>query len=208
MGELAALATAFFWTLTSVFFTIGGREVGSVMVNRLRLLLAVLFLAVTHLAVQGTLWPVAAGPERWFWLGLSGIIGLAVGDAFLFQGYVMVGPRLSMLMMALVPVISTLLAWVFLAETLSLLEIGAVALTVGGIVWVVLERRNGATPAEGRHYTLGILAGFGGAVGQAVGLIAAKQGLAGDFPVLSGVLIRMIVAMATVWALAALRGRV
>lgn len=208
MGELAALATAVLWTLTSIFFTIGGREVGSVVVNRARLVLAVIFLMLTHLILQGTLFPLFVEPERWFWLGLSGIVGLVVGDAFLFQAFVLVGPRLSMLMMSLVPVISALIAWVFLGERLSWLEIGAVSLTVGGIAWVVLERDDNPVEADRRQYMLGILAGLAGAVGQALGLVAAKKGLAGDFSVLSGVLLRMAVAAVVMWALAAVQGQI
>jgi len=207
MGEIAALATALAWTFTSIFFTIGGREVGSTVVNRSRLVLAVIFLSLTHLFMLGTLFPFSAEPERWFWLGLSGIVGLVIGDAFLFQAFVMVGPRISMLLMALVPVISTFLAWVFLGETLSLLELFAVALTVGGIAWVVLERPDGNVHPNRRHYLLGILSGLGGALGQAVGLITAKQGLMGNFPVLSGVLMRMLVAMVVIWLFTVLRGK-
>jgi drug/metabolite transporter (DMT)-like permease len=208
MGEIAALATALCWMFTSIFFTIGGREVGSVVVNRIRLVMAVFFLTATHLVLEGTLLPLSVEPERWLWLGLSGIIGLVVGDAFLFQAFVLVGARLSMLIMSLVPVLSTLLAWLFLGERLNLTEIGAVGLTVGGIAWVVLERRNENTQADMRQYTLGILFGLGGAIGQAIGLITAKKGLEGDFSTLSGVLIRILVAMVVIWAIAAIQGRV
>ena len=209
MGELAALATSLMWMFTSIFFTIGGREVGSTIVNRSRLLLAVVFLSLTHLLTLGTIFPVGVEPERYFWLGLSGIIGLVIGDAFLFQAFVMVGPRISMLLMALVPVISTFLAWVFLGETLGLWQLVAIGITVSGIAWVVLESPRQDDPhtiTDPRHRLLGILAGLGGAFGQSFGLIAAKQGLAGDFPVLSGVLIRMVVAVIVIWAVTALRG--
>ena len=114
VGEIAALATAFCWSLTSTFFSIAGRAVGSVVVNRARLVLAVFFLALTHLLIQGELLPVHAEPSRWWWLGCSGIIGLALGDSCLFQALVLVGPHLSMLLMSLVPVVSTLVAWAYL----------------------------------------------------------------------------------------------
>lgn len=206
MGELAALATSLMWTFTSIFFTIGGREVGSIIVNRTRLLLAVVFLSLTHLFVLGSFFPTGVAPERYFWLGASGVIGLVIGDAFLFQAFVMVGPRISMLLMALVPVISTFLAWIFLGEALGVWQLVAIAVTVAGIAWVVLESPKAGVWANARRRVLGILAGLGGAVGQSFGLIAAKQGLASDFPVLSGVLIRMVIAAATIWLFTALRG--
>ena len=121
-GELAALTTALCWSFTSIFFTLSGRQVGSVVVNRVRLLVATIFLVLAHWLLAIPL-PLRADPERWLWLGLSGVIGLVLGDAFLFQSYVWVGPRLGMLMMSSVPVISTLLAWIFLAETLVVSQV-------------------------------------------------------------------------------------
>ena len=99
-----------------IFFTIGGTRVGSAVVNRIRLVLAVVFLSVTHFLLTGQWFPADVEPYRWGWLGLSGIIGLVIGDSMLFRAFVMIGPRLSMLLMSLVPIISAALAWVFLEE--------------------------------------------------------------------------------------------
>jgi drug/metabolite transporter (DMT)-like permease len=71
----------------------------------------------------------------------------------------------------------------------------------------VLEGQNHNSPQDRRKYLLGILCGIGGALGQAVGLILAKKGLAGDFPAISGVLIRMVVAMIIMWVLALVTGQ-
>ena len=97
MGELAALFTSVAWSFTSLQFTLAGRRVGSAVVNRTRLLIAFIFLSLTHLLLTGALWPQSAAPARWFWLGISGIIGLVLGDACLFQSYVLIGPRLSLI---------------------------------------------------------------------------------------------------------------
>lgn len=208
MGEIAAIITAICWALTSIFFTISGRQVGSVVVNRIRLLFAVAMLLVVHFFVLGELIPIQAGIDRWFWLGLSGIVGLVLGDAFLFQAYVMIGARISTLMMAIVPVISALMAWVFLNESLTWIEILGIALTVAGIIWVVLEsKNNGEAHADKRKYLIGLIFAFGGALGQATGLILAKKGLEGDFSSLSAVLLRMLIAMSTLWVVTILSGQ-
>ncbi len=47
-------------------------------------------------------------------LVVSGIIGLVIGDSFLFKSYQMIGARISMLLMAISPALSTLLAFIFL----------------------------------------------------------------------------------------------
>ncbi|MEI7989676.1 MAG: DMT family transporter [Chloroflexota bacterium] len=202
MGEIAALGTAIFWAFTSVFFTSAGKQVGSVIVNRVRLVLAVAILSLTHLALTGQLVPLGAEPYRWFWLGLSGIVGLALGDTFLFQCYVLIGNRLGTLLMASAPVISVIGAWIFLGEMLGVYDILGISVCLFGIAMVVLEKRNGNgnhTPHTRRQYTIGILFGFAAATCQAAGLILAKKGLDHDFPPLSATLMRMLVALTVIW---------
>ncbi len=200
IGEIAAVVTAFCWALSSIFFARAGDQVGSVIVNRMRLLFAVILLVAIHFILQGQLIPLNAGLDRWFWLGISGIVGLIIGDACLLQSYVLIGARIATLIMAIVPVISTLLAWIFLGEKLSVMEISGICLAVTGISIVILEKTEGThQPIQKRRYIIGVLCGFGGALGQAGGLVLAKRGLANDFPALSAVVIRMLVAMSAMW---------
>jgi drug/metabolite transporter (DMT)-like permease len=208
VGEIAALFTALCWSFTSVFFTIGGIRVGSIVVNRIRLLMAALFLSLTHLLTTGNLIPIDAGPERWFWLGISGLVGFVIGDAMLFEAFVVVGTRVSMLLMSLVPIMSALFAWIFLGEVLNLLEIAAIVLTVSGIIWVVADKHKDKTWVRGKRLLWGITLGVGGALGQTFGLILSKKGLEGGFSTLTGNLIRVLCAVAVIWLSTFLRGRV
>jgi len=201
IGGLAALGTSILWATGSTFFTFASRELGSVAVNRVRLLLATIFLAITHLAINGA--PVNVKPETWFWFVLSGVIGLALGDAFLFQAFVWIGPRLSMLLMSLAPVISVIFSWIFLAERLTLLQVLGIGVTVLGVSTVILDRGipNQAS-GQNRNYLKGLLFGLGGAVGQALGLITSKVGLNAGVSPLSGNLIRMFSAAVIMWIIA------
>jgi drug/metabolite transporter (DMT)-like permease len=201
-GELAALGTALCWSFTAIFFSHSGRLVGSAVVNRSRLLFAFGLLLITHFAVLGSLFPWDAEPFRWGWLALSSLLGLVIGDAALFQAYVLVGPRLSMLMMSLAPILSTVLAWLFLGEFVTSWEFAAILLTIGGIGWVVTEKQQ-RTIVEHKQYRRGLLFGLVGAVGQAANLVTAKFGLVGDFSTLSATLIRILVALVVTWAIAA-----
>lgn len=208
IGELAAVGTSLCFSFGSTFFTFSGRVLGSVIVNRGRLVLAVLLVMLMHLLFYGQLIPLDAGADRWIWLGLSGVVGLVLGDTFLLQAFVLIGPRLSMLMMALAPVLGAVLAWVFLGETLVLQEIIGIAVTLAGILVVISERRVDASaavdakPTDNRNYIIGLLCGLGGAAGQAGGLVLSKFGLGGEFPALSANLIRLIAAMVVVWIIA------
>lgn len=219
LGELAALGTALCWCFTSIFFTMSGRLVGSPIVNRTRLLFAVIAVSLLNWITQGELLPIHAELERWGWLGLSGLIGFVIGDALLFQAFVMIGARLSMLIMVLAPVFSVALGWGLLGEKLSAQELIGIALACGGVAWVVTDRVKGESPAANtqgvtiafqhhstRHYVVGVLCGVGGALGQAGGLICSKQGLEGDFPALSGNLIRLTISTLIIWGMATLSG--
>lgn len=198
LGELAAIITSITYALNSTLFTVSGRMVGSTVVNRVRLLAALIFLTMAHWIFLGSLWPTGVGWDRWFWLGLSGIVGLVLGDAFLFQAFIWVGPRLSMLMMSLAPIIAAAVAWIFLGEKLSLWQISGILITLIGIGWVVLEK-NKNKPLDKENYLKGILFGLGGAAGQGLGVVLAKLGLDGRFSPISANFIRMFSAMIVIW---------
>ncbi|WP_257306940.1 DMT family transporter [Geothrix campi] len=193
LGESAALLTSACWALNSVCFTVAGRRVGSASVNLTRLLMAWGVLLLLHLGLYGTLFPLQAGGARLGWLGVSGLIGFALGDAVLFESFLLIGPRLAMLLMTLSPIFSALLAWLFLGQNLSLPKILAMLVTLGGIAWVVWgDGEHEAHP----HLWRGVLLGAGGALGQSVGLVFSMKGLAGDFPPISANLIRVTAGLA------------
>lgn len=207
-GELAALGTSFFFSIGPTFFTLSSRVLGSAVVNRSRLLAATLILMSGHLIIYGGVLPWLATPEQWFWFSLSGIIGLSLGDAALFQAFVQIGPRLTMLVFSLSPVLAALLGWMWHGETLTTLQLLGMAVTLGGVLFVVSEAQDASKPKIERSYYLGgLFFALLGALGQAGGLVTAKAGLIGDFPVLSGQVIRMGVATLAIWLYTLLRGQ-
>lgn len=209
LGELAALTTAVMFSCSSIAQSIASQRVGSVVLNRMRLVLAVVWLLLAHVLFRLPL-PFQAEGQRWLWLSLSGVVGLVLGDAFLFQAYIWIGARMTMLMMALAPALAGLLSWLFLGEALSIQQITGILLTMGGIGWVIQDRtgRMSSTPQDHRHTVLGLLCGLGAAAGQAGGMVLAKPGAAGDFPALSATLIRMIAATTILWGYTLLRNQV
>lgn len=121
-GQIAALMTSLFFSFSSTFFTFATRKFGPMVVNRIRLVMAAVLLILIHWLLFGSSLPLNAGASRWFWLGISGIVGLVLGDVLLFQAYRYIGPRLAMLMLSLAPIIAALVAWMFLGEALRLLR--------------------------------------------------------------------------------------
>lgn len=207
LGETAGLLTSLFYALNSVFITRAGRQVGAVVSNRTRVVFALLYLAVLNLVLFHKPLPVGAAADRWLWLSLSGVIGLALGDAFLFQSYLSIGPRLGNLLLSLSPILAAVEAWLFLDERLGLAQIAGIALALGGILWVLLERseRNGLHPS---HYARGVLFGVISAVCQATGFVFSRQGLYGSFSPLQGNAIRMLAALAALTFIALVQRQV
>jgi drug/metabolite transporter (DMT)-like permease len=209
VGELAALATAVCWSFTSVFFSIGGRRVGSAVVNRTRLLFAIVFISVFHLFMEGVLFPFGTESWRWGILTLSSILGLGLGDGALFYAFVLIGPRLSMLVMTLVPVFSAFFAWLAFGESLRPIEFVGMAITIAAIGWVVSERRT-ADPSQEHNpnYLFGLGMAVIGALGQTANLVVTKYALIDGYSALSATLIRIFVALIALWLLAGWRGEV
>lgn len=205
MGEVAALLTAMCYATSSVFFTLAGKKYGPLVSNRLRLVIAILLLGITHWIIFGSPIPINAGLQRWLWLGASGIVGLAIGDLFLFQAYVIIGPRMGLLFLSLAPAIASVLAWLILGEKLSLGNIIGIIITLAGISWVVLESNGNHTGKEvgtmlqQKNYLKGVFSGLGAATGQALGVVLAKNGLSDNFSPISANVIRMTAAFLALW---------
>ena len=178
LGELAALGTALCWTASSLAFSAAGRRMGSLSLNLVRLVFAFVFLGLFNLARRGLLLPLDASASAWGWLFVSGLVGFVFGDMCLFRAFLLIGPRVAMLIMSLAPPIAAVLGWLLLGERLSTLGILGMVVTLVGVAVVVLERTAhsedaGAKGESGR----GILLAFGGALGQAVGLVLSKIGM-------------------------------
>ncbi len=189
-----------------MLFTKATRQVGSIIVNRIRVLLALVFLMLLNWTLYGYVLPINAGADRWLWFALSGAIGYALGDVFLFQSFLCIGAQRGMLMMSLAPLMSAGLAWIFFGEVLTGMQMLGVIVTLAGIAWVIL-RRNQSKPNQICSPVQGVLFGLGAATGQAVGYVLSKQGLTDNFSPIAGNSIRMLAAVIALWTLASIQGK-
>jgi drug/metabolite transporter (DMT)-like permease len=186
IGELAALLTAFSWTICALFFEKAGRRVGSLSVNIIRIFLGVIFLGITTLITRGMFFPMDATAHNWLWLGISGIIGFFIGDLFLFKSYTMIGSRTSQLVMSLAPMFTAIIGWLCLAELLSWKSILGIVVSVAGIMIAVAGKQLKLNISP-----KGFLFALGGAIGQAAGLVLSKKGM-GDYDAVASTQIRAI----------------
>ena len=190
IGEISALGVAICRTLSALFFEKAGSKIGSLAVNIIRLMSAIILLGIGAWVTRGFILPLDATPYQWFWLSLSGFIGFFLGDLCLFHSYSIIGSRMASLVMTLAPPITAVVGFLFLSERLTLPQTMGITVTVFGIAVAMLgkdkeNKLNFNVPLKG------FLFAFGGAIGQALGLVASKKGM-GDYDAISATQIRAI----------------
>jgi len=203
LGEIAGIGTAILWAANAIFFAEGAKRIDALSVSILRLILASVVLIGLHLTLGGRF---NFQLDAVLWLGASGIVALAVGDWFLFSALGRIGPRIVMLVMSASPVFAALIAWIFLKEGLGLMAIGGIALVVGGICLVVLNKK-GNEHLEKRNLLTGVIFSVLAAIGQGSGLVIAKHGMSLGVGEIDATMIRVLVATVVVALFTLIIGR-
>lgn len=183
IGHIASLIAALCWAICSLCFTSAGHRIGALAVGFIRMMLALLMFFMYGWITRGMPFPTDASTHAWFYLSLSGLIGFFLGDIFLFRSFVLIGPRLTLLVMSLWPAMTAVLGVAVLGEKLSYNEWCGIMLTLSGIIWVVLERRIVGSSVTYHTAPRGVLFAVLGALGQAVGFILSKIGMSTVDPV-------------------------
>ncbi len=169
-GELYALITALLWSISALMFASVARRLSSVQTNILRIVFAE-FYVIVFIILTGI--PLHISNDQLVFLLVSGVVGLALGDSFLFRAFKEIGAPASMLLMALAPAIGALIAAVTLGERLGLISLLGMVVTLGGVAIVVVGRGNDGKPGiimSPRGVVFGLLA----AAGQGGGMVLAK----------------------------------
>lgn len=199
-----ALCAALIWGFAVTFFGMAGRRSDAALINILRLPLGLLLLSAAWFATTGTPWPADVPAGAHLWLGLSGTVGLTLGDSFLFHSAATIGPRRAMAVLAATPVFATLSAWAMLGEALDARALLGIAVILAGILIATAFRDPGG--GEFRDLPPQVLRrGLAGAlvcaVCSGVGNTFAKTGMTrtgADLAPLAATLVRMAWATAAV----------
>ncbi len=184
IGEFAALLTTVFWTITALSFETASKRIGSLHLNLLRLAMAFVFLSLFSWFRRGEFFPLDAGMHQWTWLSISGLVGFVIGDFCLFQAFILIGARVSMLVMTLAPPIAALAGWYFLGDSLSSRGLLGMSITLLGIAMVIFVRMPSENKNKSKRQKLklaiplkGILFALIAAIGQGTGLVISKYGM-------------------------------
>ena len=167
----AFLATILF-SLSAVCGNRTARIIGGVEANFWRLALAALFLSVwAYTAGSGV-----GGNSLPMFL-ISGVIGIGIGDAGLFQAYPRLGSRLSVLLIqCLTAPLAMLMEWLWLGTTLQPGQIICVFVIVAGVAVALSPGEHLHLPR--RQLIVGIAFALLGALGNSLGAVTSRKGFA------------------------------
>ncbi len=181
-GIFFGLLTTLSWSFCIFPFTQAARRLGSNSLNHFRLLLALCFIGIISFFVDSTGFAAiftSQYSQAWLWLGLSGIVGLTIGDYFAFEAYSILGARLGSVLTTFAPAAALCLAWILLGETLSFIGIIGIFITIIGVNFISLgkKERDKIPSHQQSKITLGVIAGILSALCQGAGLVMAKKGM-------------------------------
>ena len=174
-GEFFALFTAISWTFSSLTFGKISKKYDTQVANFLRVTIGTIMVGFVCLFGSRHLFlPTDVTWENLKIISLSGFIGMFLGDLFLFKAYNMIGARVTMLIMALSPIIVSIIDFLFLGVTLFPIQIFAILITCLGIILVIFK-------TEDKKISLGfsvkgLFYAFLATLGQSLGVILTKLG--------------------------------
>jgi len=140
IGEIAALAAAFCWTLSPVLYKVALSDAKPIPANISRIVSTTIFLFAC-LGVSGRLWNLATlGTDSLLLASLSGIVGLFLGDTMYMTSLALIGVSRAVPISCAYPLFTTLFAVLFLGEQVtSFLLLGTVVIIVG--TWLVSQEK-------------------------------------------------------------------
>ncbi|MFA5356380.1 MAG: DMT family transporter [Candidatus Omnitrophota bacterium] len=171
LGSFAALISAFAWALGSILFRRLGDKVSPLGMNLGKLIIGILYLGAILLFTG--IKPM--GTRELIFLGASGLLGIALGDTLFFRALIYLGPRLTVLLGTTGPVVTILLAVIFLKERPSALAWTGIFLVLTGITSILWQHSpKGRTE---RNYLPGIKYLSLSIICTSIGIIFAKIGV-------------------------------
>jgi len=163
IGEITALAAAFCWTISPVLYKVALSDAKPISANISRSISTTIFL-LACLGVSGKLWNLATLPTDSLLLaGLSGIIGLCLGDTMYMLSLKLIGVSRTVPISSVYPLFTMLFAAIFLGERVTLfLLLGTVIIIVG--IWLVSQKRTGSSDETRGAFYKGVLIALASAV--------------------------------------------
>jgi drug/metabolite transporter (DMT)-like permease len=182
-SALLALGASLSWVFSQLYGHKPALYYGSLQFNRIRMIIASILL-MGMIWLTGNDWQIAS--DAWGWIIVSGIIGIGLGDYFLFIAMERLGPRRTGVLFAINAPVAAFLAWLLLSETLTF-----------NIIFANIHDWEVTKPP----LWIGVGAGLLAALGQAAGVLCLRPVMEQGADPLQASLIRVVAAGIFLWAL-------
>lgn len=177
MGIFFALLTVLCWSTATLSFTRASQIYEPAVVNKSRLALATVLLFVFVVIVNGTGFTDAISQltsRHWSYFGLSGLIGLAIGDYFVFRAFRDIGSTYTALISCASPLAAAVAAYFLSGQQINIIGWVGMMVTIGGIVLVILSQSKQA--GKMKIAKAGFMFALISAICQGVGLAVTQLG--------------------------------
>lgn len=183
IGISAALGSALAWAVGLILLKMIKQDVPALGLTLITgtigtVLLGMFMLLTGYTEIQW--WPFVV-------LGVSGVLGISLGDTFFFEALGGLSAHLVVLFGVLGQAFTVVLAVLFLGERISALQWLGIAMIIGGVTGAMYD----GAMERGRSTLRGIIFGNLSVVANSASVIVAKVGLAA-LPAVQGTFVRML----------------
>jgi drug/metabolite transporter (DMT)-like permease len=200
--QVAALLAASSWAVGGLVAAEPSRLLGGPRFVRLRMVYVTIALTLIGLVFGG--WSTIEASD-WLPLGISGFVGLALGDAALFEAFSRLGPRRTGMLFAANAPIAAVLSAIAYEEQFGWLGVVGTVLVVAGVSLAIAL---GTRPGQSHTWEdvrgplwVGVSFGLLGALGQAIAVLVADPVFDGTLDPWAGAAVRAIVGTLGLFAL-------
>ncbi len=170
IGIIAALGSAASWAFATVVFDRLGKLIPAAGMTFFKGLFSLVLMLILILCTGGF---DLLSPHDFFFLALSGIIGISIGDTLFFRSLQDLGAKVQVLYFMLGQVVTMILSFLLLGEVLSVEEYVGAMILLCGIMIVTIGKQE-----DHPNKVRGIIGGFASILCFSISSIMVKVSIA------------------------------
>ena len=171
LGAISALTSALMWAIAAILFSQLGKQLNAKALNLGKGIIALVCLSIVLLPTGFSEFQI----NSFFFLALSGLLGIAIGDTLYFLTLQRLGAKLTLLVGTLIPVVTGISAIILFSETPSILSVSGLIVTVFGVSYVLWQKVE--EKKVNKVWLSGLFIAFFYIMTESGGILLTKMGL-------------------------------
>ncbi|MCX8059254.1 MAG: DMT family transporter [Spirochaetes bacterium] len=181
LALISALFSSICWAHNSIVYTLAGERVGSKTVANIRLWFSIPFSIIFNLIFLKSFIPIPTNQISFYLYSLlSGFLGFFLADLLIFEAFVLIGPKNTLITLTLTPVFNIIFGYLLFKDIFNIKQIIGSFFVIIGIIGVIYFDNNSKEEnisdqkIKKEEYFIGFLLAVGGAFIQSLGSVFAK----------------------------------